>query len=84
MPLSLLEVALTGLFGHKPTCLAELKDIICLLCKYGLVLWGLRGRDLPVSCSCSLFHRAVPSLRITGSFFFHTHFSHVAFSVQEL
>lgn len=35
MPLSPLEVALTGLFGHKPACLAELKDIISLLCKYG-------------------------------------------------
>lgn len=43
MPLSPLEVALTGLFGHKPACLAELKDIISLLCKYGLVLLGLRG-----------------------------------------
>lgn len=60
----------TLLFGHKPTCLAELKDIISLLCKYGLVLWASGGWDLPVSCSCLLFHRAVPTLKSTGSFFF--------------
>lgn len=47
MPLSPLEVALTSLFGYTPACLAELKDIISLLCKYGLILLGLRGMSSP-------------------------------------
>lgn len=47
MPLSSLAVALSCLFGHKPACLFELKDTISLLCKYGLVLSGLRGMQSP-------------------------------------
>lgn len=47
VPLSPLEVALSGLFGYEPACLAELKDVFSLLYKYGLLLLGPMGTRSP-------------------------------------
>lgn len=76
---------------HLPACLdisqpAWLSWRTLLVCRANMDLyfWASGGWDLPVSCSCSLFHRVVASCRDTSSFFFHTHFSHDAFSEQEL
>ena len=76
-----------GTYQHfwtsQPAWLSWRMLLVCCA-NMGLYFWASGGRDLPVSCSCLLFHRAVASRRHTSSFFFHTHFSHDAFSVQEL
>lgn len=68
---------------RQPAWLSWRTLLVCCA-NMGLYYWASGGWVLPVSCSCSLFHRAVPSCKDTSSFFFHTRFSHDAFSMQEL
>lgn len=51
------------------------RTFFSLLNKYGLLLLGLMGQNLPANCACSLLLRAVASCRDTSSFFFSHTFS---------